>query len=32
MSDAVKLSTESGVATIVLNRPHVMNTMVFRGV
>jgi 2-(1,2-epoxy-1,2-dihydrophenyl)acetyl-CoA isomerase len=27
MSDAVKLSVAGGIATIVLNRPHVMNAM-----
>lgn len=27
MSEAVKLSVESGVATIALNRPHVLNAM-----
>src|SRR5258706_12488787 len=27
MSDAVKLSVASGIATISLNRPHVMNAM-----
>ena len=27
MSEAVKLSVEGGIATIALNRPHVMNAM-----
>ena len=27
MSETVKLSVANGVATIVLNRPHVMNAM-----
>ena len=27
MSEVVKLSVDGGIATIVLNRPHVMNAM-----